>query len=1184
MSSDGVFIQRGGRLDEGGTGRSAPVERAPEPQFLQGGGEMGRRMRAFDWTGTSLGAAESWPQSLKTVVRILLSSRYAMWMAWGPDLIFFCNDAYKPTLGVKEAWALGAPSTQVWSEIWPDIGPRIDHVLTTGVATWDEGLLLFLERSGFPEETYHTFSYSPLADDEGAIVGMLCVVTEVTEGVIGTRRLGVLRDLGARLAEVRALEDVTAATEACLQAESHDLPFTLTYLVDENGKAKLAAATGVKRGGRLAPEQIFISSRDVPWPIGAVLERGAAVHVDDLGEVEHVAGPWDRVPSTALVTPIVAQGHEAPAGVVVAGLNPYRPADETYLGFIDLFVGQMAGALASAKVFEEERRRAEALAEIDRAKTLFFSNVSHEFRTPLTLMLGPLEDALGDEGAPLSGAQHERLETAYRNSLRLLKLVNSLLDFSRIEAGRVQASFQPVDLALSTTELASNFRSAIERAGLTYGIACEPLPHPVHVDRDMWEKIVLNLLSNAFKFTFDGEIGVHLRPTSDGRAAELVVRDSGVGLPPDEIPRLFERFHRIEGQKSRSFEGSGIGLALVQELIRQHGGTISVESAVGCGTTFTITVPFGTDHLPAHLITAEPVTVGMASRAEAYVEEASRWLPDGGEDARVMKPDVSGLPRDAEAGAEAHVLLADDNADMRDYLRHLLEPRWSVETAADGQEALDAVRRRKPDLLLTDVMMPGLDGFGLLREIRADPELRDLPVIMLSARAGEEARVEGLDAGADDYLIKPFPARELLARVAANLTLAQVRREAMAAVRELNATLEQRIVEAVDERSRAEEQLRQAQKMEAIGQLTGGVAHDFNNLLTIIRSSVDLLRKRDLPEERRSRYIDAIGDTADRAAILTGQLLAFARRQPLRAEVFDAGEKTRQAAEMLRTVVGTRIVLALDVPVDPCFVDADLTQFETALINIAVNARDAMSGAGELTISVRPAAEIPGSRRHLAVEGEFVAVLVRDTGAGIAAGEIDRIFEPFYTTKEVGEGTGLGLSQVYGFAKQSNGEVRVESAIGEGATFTLYLPKATRAPNETDTAPQRGAAAQPAHGRVLIVEDNAQVGDFAAQLLKDLGYVTTWVSDAESALKTLEMHPDGFDLVFSDVVMPGAMSGVDLARKLKRRLPKLPVVLTTGYSDVLAHEGAVGFELLRKPYSVEALSHLMRRMIVREMS
>ncbi len=475
------------------------------PDFLAGGGEMGARMRAKDWSSTPLGPPETWPQSLKTVVRILLGSRYAMWMAWGAELSFFYNDAYRPTLGVKHAWALGSSAREVWKEIWPDIGPRIERVLSTGVSTWDEGLFLLLERSGFPEETYHTFSYSPLANDEGQVIGMLCVVTEETERIIGERRLASLRDLGADIAGKHTRPEVLAAVEHQLHNNPKDLPFTLTYLYGDAGQALLTCSSGISPGHSLAPALVDPADPQATWPAAEILAGGTVVTVNALGRraAQIPKGAWDRAPDEAVIVPIARQGQNTAAGFLVAAVNPYRPLDEAYLGFIRLVSGQIASGLANAHAYEEERHRAEALAEIDRAKTTFFSNVSHEFRTPLTLMLGPLEDVLAKpEGDPL-GAHRSLVQIAHRNGVRLLKLVNTLLDFSRIEAGRVQANFEPVDLSAFTAELASNFRSAVEIAGLRLVIRCPPLPQPVYVDGDMWEKVVLNLLSNAFKFTFD---------------------------------------------------------------------------------------------------------------------------------------------------------------------------------------------------------------------------------------------------------------------------------------------------------------------------------------------------------------------------------------------------------------------------------------------------------------------------------------------------------------------------------------------------------------------------------------------------------------------------------------------------------------------------------------------------------
>lgn len=761
--------------------------------FLAGGGEMGARMRALDWSTTPLGDPATWPQSLRTAIRILLTSKFAMWMAWGRELTFFCNDAYLPTTGIKRDWVLAARSDNVWAEIWPDIGPRIEHVLSTDEATWDEALRLYLARSGFQEETYHTFSYSPLADDAGETVGMLCVVAEVTERVIGERQLNLLRDLGGRLSAASTREEVMKALKACLQAGVPDIPFALAYLVNSDRKhAQLAAVHGLAQGGPATPILVDLEDPHAPWPLAEARDaETVAVAPHHMGSL--ALTHWQQPPNRAVVAPIAVSEEGPPVGYLVTGLNPHRAFDAGYRGFIELLTGQIAAAIGRADEYESAKARAEALAEIDRAKTAFFSNISHEFRTPLTLMLGPLEAILAKPRDQILPDDRALVDVAHRNAQRLLRLVNALLDFSKIQAERAEANFRPTDLRALTTELASTFRSACERAGITLQIECDEPDEPVYVDQDMWEKIVLNLMSNAFKFTLHGGITVRLR--SAGDHAVLEVQDSGVGIPAGELPRLFERFHRVQGAQGRSFEGSGIGLALVQDLVKLHSGTVSVTSEVGVGTTLKVEVPLGRDHLPAERVETGSTGPSTSVRAEAFVQEALLWLPEpsGGGAAKAdtvrQYDSPSSLP--SSPAGDARVLLADDNSDLRDYVRRLLEARgYHVEAVGDGAAALDAARTRRPDLLLADVMMPKLDGFQLLAAVRADPRLADLPVVMLSARAGEEAQVEGLEAGADDYLAKPFSARELLARVSANLDMARARRKAAEAVRASEAKLQ----------------------------------------------------------------------------------------------------------------------------------------------------------------------------------------------------------------------------------------------------------------------------------------------------------------------------------------------------------------------------------------------------------
>jgi signal transduction histidine kinase/DNA-binding response OmpR family regulator len=688
---------------------------------LSGGGEMGARIRAHNWSTTPLGPVDRWPQSLRSVVGMLLPSKAQIILFWGSDFTVLYNDAYRPVFGAKHPHALGLPGREAWSEIWDEmLHELLAGVVRTGEAFWAKDLLFVLERHGFVEETYFDVSYDPVRVESGAVGGVYCIVTETTERVVAAQRMALLKDLAAHSTLARTTRDACALAMETLAHHPHDILFALTYLDD----ALQACTPGAE----------------------ARLTSANPEHVHELATISSsVAGPVGRL---------------------VVGLNPRRPFDTTHQAFLGLVAHQLGTAIASAHAYEEEKKRAEALAEIDRAKTAFFSNVSHEFRTPLTLILGPLEDMLADRATP--PAQRERIDLVYRNSLRLLKLVNTLLEFSRIEAGRVQASFEPTDLAGLTTDLASAFRSAIERAGMELVVDCPPLGEPAYVDRDMWEEIVLNLLSNAFKYTLRGQIRVALG--QNGGAVTLAVVDTGVGIPESELPRVFERFRRIEGVQGRTHEGTGIGLALVKELVKLHGGSVAVESVYGSGSTFVVTIPLGKAHLPAERIAVARQLTASARSALPYVEEALRWVPEA------ARPS-------SQVAHRARIILADDNADMREYVARLLRAHHDVEAVEDGDAALKSARRQRPDLILTDVMMPVMDGFGLLHEVRNDPALRTVPVLLLSARAGEEARVEGWEAGADDYLVKPFSARELVARVGTHLEMARIRREADARLR-----------------------------------------------------------------------------------------------------------------------------------------------------------------------------------------------------------------------------------------------------------------------------------------------------------------------------------------------------------------------------------------------------------------
>jgi PAS domain S-box-containing protein len=761
--------------------------------FLAGGGEMGAMMRAHDWSRSAIGPCEGWPQSLRTAAAILLNSGYPMYLAWGREFVQLYNDAYRPILGsTKHPAALGASTTETFAEIWDFIGPMFRRVMATGEASTYIDQLLPMDRHGYVEECTFTFSYSAVRQEDGSVGGVFVTVLETTERVLRERRDATLRDLASCLHPTSEAEICRAAAQALVR-EPRDAPFALLYVV-RDGHAELAASAGLKAGCAAAPAAIALTDAGAAWAIGRAAAETEPLAAEVPAGIELAAPAWPEPVRQAVIAPILPAGCTSPSAFLVMGVSPRRAIDRDYLAFCSSASERIARALSEAAAFEAERRRAEMLAELDRAKTAFFSNVSHEFRTPLTLMLGTLEQTLAGE---ITERQRPELEVAHRNSLRLLRLVNTLLDFSRVEASRLEASYEPVDLSTLTAELASNFRSACERAGLEFTADCEGLPEPVYVDREMWEKVVLNLISNAFKFTFEGGIAVRLR-ADDGHAV-LTVSDTGTGIPKDDQEKVFQRFHRVTGARGRTHEGTGIGLALVQELVRLHGGTVRLESAPGEGSAFSVSIPLGSAHLPAERIGSVRRLVSTSLRAQAFVDEALRWLP--GDD----RPGGPAAEHESAAGTaevagkaldRKRVLVVDDNADMRDYLARLLRPFHEIETAADGLEALGAIAAHTPDLVLSDVMMPGLDGFGLLRAVRSDPAIADTPVILLSARAGEESKVEGLGTGADDYLVKPFSARELLARVNTHLQMAKLRREAIAAVHQRTAQFETLLNEA----------------------------------------------------------------------------------------------------------------------------------------------------------------------------------------------------------------------------------------------------------------------------------------------------------------------------------------------------------------------------------------------------
>ncbi len=1219
---------------------------------------------------------------------------------------------YIEILGAKHPDALGSAGHKVWPEIWDVIGPMLGRVLNEGEATRAQDLLLPLRRYGYDEECYFSFSYSPIRDESGGVGGVFCPVIETTERVIGERRLHLLGAIAEQTATLNTPDEACATAAACLQELGrHDFPFSAIYLVDEEGEcARLAGTVRLDHDGSGCPAILRFDTPEGTLLSAAIAGSAESVLVDNPGAffADLAGGAGGRSPGPVALLPLGAGGAR-PAGFMLAGLNPHRPAEEM-CRFAELVAGHIATAVVKARAYQEERRQAEALAELDRAKTAFFSNVSHEFRTPLTLMLGPLREIAGKADAtPLSDLR-DVIEMATRNALRLQRMVSTLLDFSRMEAGRLRARFRRVDLVRLTLDLASNFEAPMQRVGLGFSVSCDRLSQPVYVDPEMWERIVLNLLSNALKFTLDGDVRLEL--TERDGAAVLFVRDSGIGIAAEHLPHVFERFHRVEGLHGRSHEGTGIGLALVSDLARLHGGEAWVESVPGQGSVFAVRVPFGRAHLPADQVTEEAIALVPGPLASAFLEEVSTWIANdasGSEAADTGQSAGSNDPTQAvsswqDTAGQATILLADDNADMRAYIRRLLEAAGHrVVAVVDGAAALDQLHACSPDLVLTDIMMPRLDGLGLVRAIRRDVFYQEVPIILLSARAGEEAQIAGLETAADDYLIKPFAARELLARVKSNLVTARLRRHARDELRAMNEILEQRIAERtaerdrlwelsedllaladyeghflrlspswtrllgfdktvllfntfatvihpddvtrsmayvhemrrfrqpvrfenrlrtadgghrwmswvlspgsdgetliasgrditqekaaqdelleanrelraqITERERVEAELLQMQRLEAVGQLTSGVAHDFNNLLTIILGALELL-ERDPQHRSMPRMLAMIRSAAKRGATLTAQLLAFARKQRLNPLPLDLNEAIVGMSDLLRGTLGgtVRLETVLKPDLWPALVDRG--QLELVVLNLAINARDAMPVGGGLTIETANVTLGPAETPHDPVAGDYVMVSVTDVGTGMPPDVVERAFEPFFTTKEPGKGSGLGLAQVYGFAKQSGGGIRIETQVGKGTSIRVFLPCAAAQPGvAVGDASMAGIAAESGKPRVLLVDDDADVREITMGMLEALGYDVTPAASGLAALALAERE-GRFDLCVFDFAMPG-MNGVELSRRIEARFPGIPMVFVTGYADMKALAEIGGRPVVMKPFKPENLAATLR--------
>ena len=1132
---------------------------------LAGGGEMGARTRAIDWSQTPVGPVSGWSQPFRSMVGLVLRNRFPLSLWWGPKLIQFYNDPFRPILGSKHPAAIGQSGSECWAEIWNIIGPMIEGPFAGTPATGSEDLALLIHRSGFFEETHFRVAYSPVPDETvvgTGIGGVLATVSETTAQVQAERQLKTLRELGTRASEAKSTTEACQKSAAVFAVNPADVPFSLFYLLEEDGGPALLAASSGFGDQPAAARALYLDlagNNPAPlWPIAAVI-RQRHIEVVDCPDARFGSlptGSWAEPPRSAILLPLAAPDQPRPYGVLIAGISPHRSLDEGHRGFFELAAAQIVAAIRNARAYEEEAKRVEALATIDRAKTAFFSNVSHEFRTPLALMIGPTEDALASPGRALDGAA---LEMVHRNELRLLKLVNSLLDFSRMEAGRVEASYRATDLAQLTADLASQFRAAMEKGGLRLIVDAPPLRAPAFVDREMWEKIVLNLLSNAFKHTFKGEVVVRLEAA--GELIRLTVADTGVGISEDELPRIFERFHRVRGARARSHEGTGIGLALVRDLVTLHGGTIAAQSRPGAGSCITVSIPAGSAHLPADRIEAAKVFASTAVGSAAYVNDALSWLPadDPGRQNLAISSLDGHLAKPGTAGP-VRVLLADDNADMREYLRRLLSTHWIVEAVADGRQALEAVQRKRPDLLVADVMMPEVDGLELTRALRADAAAKGLPIILLSARTGEEAVAEGLAAGANDYIIKPFSARELVARVRVQLEIAR--------------SLES---DRAHETTRmAEEQFRQVAEStsHARDEFLAVLGHELRNPLAPIVTALQLMEMRGEPGSIRERAVIArqvkhvvrlVDDLLDVSRITRGRIKLEKQTVEIAAVLTNAIEIASPLLEQQRH----RVIV--DIQRRGSILEADPFRLAQVFSNLLANAAKFTDPGGTITVSADE-------------ENETIVVRVKDTGNGIDPALLPSIFNPFAQGPQPSDraqgGLGLGLAIVKSLVDLHGGQIEAHSAgRGAGSEFVVRLPASkARASPDASSPPALAPVAGLRRGlKVLLVDDNEDAALLLSELLRMQGHEVVVVHDGVAALKArVSFRPD---VALLDIGLP-VMDGYELAGRLRadQPTPHLRLIAITGYGeekDKLRSKAAGFEEHLVKPVNVEQVCQLL---------
>ncbi|MCE7064596.1 ATP-binding protein [Dyadobacter sp. CY326] len=991
-------------------------------EFLAGGGEMGGRMRVHDWNATPLGKPESWPQSLKTCVRIMLSSKQPIWIGWGSQLIKLYNDAYIDIVRGKHPIALGQPASVVWQDIWKDIAPLLSRAMEKDEGTYVESQLLIMKRSGFPEETYYTFSYTPVLGADGLPEGIICYNTADTERIINERSLKTMQQLDT-LAQKKTEQEVYAQAVKALSMNTRDFPFVILYKIKHEGSiAEIVGAAGFEPGQQ---------------PLGQIIDLQSATAnavsisraVNENGVIESSSserwqvlprGAWDVSPRLFLDVPIKSANKQFPLAILTVGLNPYRKFDDAYRNFVHLIADQISLGVNNTLAYEEERRRSNALEELDKAKTLFFTNISHEFRTPLMLILGPLEELLNQPFLKLGSAEKQRIEVTHRNALRLLKLVNTLLDFSRIESGRHLANFVLTDVANYTRNLAANFRSVIEKADLELKIIANDDIPQVYLDRQMWEKIVFNLLSNAFKYTLKGTITLSL--DANDKHVMLNVEDTGVGIPQAELPRMFERFHRIQNTAGRTYEGTGIGLSLIKELVQLHQGTIDVESVEGEGSKFTVSLPVGKAHLPGSQ-TSERDSEFEISGSSLHLQEAAAMIASD----KAQQETIPTNNPDANVKGRDLVMIVDDNADMRQHIQSLISTKYNTITATNGADALAKIHEQRPTLILSDIMMPEVDGIELLRRLKTNPNTAEIPIVLVTARAGEESKIEGLEIGADDYLVKPFSANEMLARIKAQIKIFKARKE-----------VEQRLELKVQQRT--QDLLKANKELESFNYIA---SHDLQEPLRKIQTFIHMIEKNGHDQKAVQAYYNKINASAQRMSDLIQSVLTYSRLASIGddyAEV-DLNKILKDIEEDFELLIEEKHanILFGELPK----IHGNGFQINQLFSNLISNSLKFSTGQPEIKIesNIVDGTDVVSPLPVNATD-RFQRITFSDNGIGFEQEFSEKIFSLFQRLhgKHEYSGTGIGLSIVKKIVEQHNGYIAAESSPGHGAVFNIWFP------------------------------------------------------------------------------------------------------------------------------------------------